>query len=109
MSPAEIAAKDPQRAAYVIAETGQVVTYAELEADANRGAQFFRSLGLQRGDHIALLLENHPDFFKICWAAQRSGLYSQRSVGGYSRQRLSTSLTIAKRECLSRLATDVRL
>jgi acyl-CoA synthetase (AMP-forming)/AMP-acid ligase II len=61
MSPAEIAAKDPQRAAYIIAETGQVVTYAELEADANRGAQFFRSLGLQRGDHIALLLENHPD------------------------------------------------
>jgi acyl-CoA synthetase (AMP-forming)/AMP-acid ligase II len=75
MSPAEIAARDPQRTAYIVAETGQVVTYAELEADANRGAQLFRSLGLQRGDHIALLLENHADFFKICWAAQRSGLY----------------------------------
>ena len=65
MSPAEIAAKDPQRAAYIVAETGQVVTYGELEADANRGAQLFRSLGLQRGDHLAVLLENHPDFFKI--------------------------------------------
>ena len=75
MSPAEIAARDPQRAAYIVAETGQIITYAELEADANRGAQLFRSLGLQRGDHIAILLENHPDFFKICWAAQRSGLY----------------------------------
>ena len=76
MSPADIAAKDPQRTAYIVAETGQIVTYAELEADANRGAQLFRSLGLQRGDHIALLLENHPDFFKICWAAQRAGLLS---------------------------------
>ena len=75
MSPAEIAAQFPQRTAYIVAETGQVVTYAELEAEANRGAQLFRSLGLQRGDHIALLLENHPDFFKICWAAQRAGLY----------------------------------
>ena len=34
-----------------------------------------RSLGLRRGDHIAILLENHPRFFQICWAAQRSGLY----------------------------------
>jgi fatty-acyl-CoA synthase/long-chain acyl-CoA synthetase len=52
-----------------------VVTFAELEATANQGAQLFRSLGLQRGDHIAILLENHPRFFQICWAAQRSGIY----------------------------------
>ena len=58
-----------------MAETGQTITYGELEATANQGAQLFRSLGLKRGDHIALLLENHPRFFQICWAAQRAGLY----------------------------------
>ena len=35
----------------------------------------FRSLGLKRGDHIAILLDNHPAFFPLCWAAHRSGLY----------------------------------
>ena len=75
MSPAEIAAETPQKIAYIMAETGEAVTYLELEAAANQGAQLLRSLGLQRGDHIAILLENHPRFFEICWAAQRSGIY----------------------------------
>ena len=75
MSPAEIAANHPDKPAYIMAETGDTVTYAQLEARANQGAQLFRSLGLQRGDHIAILLENHPLFFQICWAAQRAGIY----------------------------------
>ena len=75
MSPADTAATHPDKPAYTMAETGAVVTFAELEASANQGAQLLRSLGLQRGDHIAILLENHPRFFEICWAAQRSGIY----------------------------------
>jgi long-subunit acyl-CoA synthetase (AMP-forming) len=35
----------------------------------------FASRGSEAGDAIALFLENHPRFFEICWAAQRSGLY----------------------------------
>ena len=72
MKPAD---HDSNHTAYIMASTGTAVTFGELEADANRGAQLFRSLGLQRGDHIALLLENHPAFLKLCWAAQRAGLY----------------------------------
>ena len=56
MSPADIAATHPDKPAYIMAETGDTVTFAELEATANQGAQLFRSLGLQRGDHIAILL-----------------------------------------------------
>ncbi|HCD28561.1 MAG TPA: acyl-CoA synthetase, partial [Gammaproteobacteria bacterium] len=51
------------------------MTYQELEETANQGAHLFRSHGLQAGDHIAVLLENHPRFFQICFAAQRAGLY----------------------------------
>ena len=75
MHPGVHAAKTPDKAAYIMASTGQQISYAELEATSNQGAQLFRSLGLKRGDHIAILLENHPRFFQICWAAQRSGLY----------------------------------
>jgi long-chain acyl-CoA synthetase len=73
--PGIIAEREPDKIAYVMAETGQTVSYAELERTANQGAALFRKLGLRCGDHIAILLENHPRFFQICWAAQRAGLY----------------------------------
>ncbi len=70
-----IAAAAPDKIAYVMADTGIAVTFGELEATSNQGAQLFRKLGLNAGDHIALMLENHPRFLQICWAAQRAGLY----------------------------------
>ena len=75
MNPASIAASTPDKPAYIMAGNDQVVTYAELEAASNQGAHLFRSLGLERGDHIAILLENHARFIQICCAAQRAGLY----------------------------------
>jgi long-chain acyl-CoA synthetase len=57
-----------------MAGTGEVVTYAELNDDSNRIAHLLRSIGLQPGDAIAMCSENHPWFFKVCWAAQRAGL-----------------------------------
>jgi long-chain acyl-CoA synthetase len=73
--PSEIAAVEPNKPAYIMAKSKEVVTYGELEACANQGAHLFRSLGLKRGDHIAIMLENHSRFLQICWAAQRAGLY----------------------------------
>ncbi|HET6474377.1 MAG TPA: acyl-CoA synthetase [Pseudomonadales bacterium] len=70
-----IAAVQPDKIAYVMAGSGVAVTFGELEATSNQGAQLFRRLGLEPGDHIALMLENHPRFLQICWAAQRAGLY----------------------------------
>jgi acyl-CoA synthetase (AMP-forming)/AMP-acid ligase II len=75
MHPAEIAIENPDKTAYIMAESGDVVRFGELEARANQTAHLFRSLGLERGDHIAILLENHPRFFQLCFAAQRAGLY----------------------------------
>ena len=75
MHPGVHAARDPAKPAFVFPDRGVTVTYGELEALSNQGAQLFRSLGLQTGDHIALMLENHPAFFAVCWAAQRAGLY----------------------------------
>lgn len=54
---------------------GRQLTYRELDEASNRAAHLFRALGLQTGDCIALMIENRPEFFALCWAAQRSGLY----------------------------------
>jgi acyl-CoA synthetase (AMP-forming)/AMP-acid ligase II len=75
MHPGIHAAKNPEKPAYIFAASGETVTYGDLEARSNQGAQLFRSLGLAVGDHIAIMMENHPAFFTLCWAAQRAGLY----------------------------------
>lgn len=74
MHPYIHAQTNPDKPAYVMAGSGEVVTYRQLDQQSNRIAQLFRSLGLKAGDHIALFLENNPRFFEICWGAQRSGL-----------------------------------
>jgi len=75
MHPATHAKTHPDRAAYIMAGSGETVTYKQLDERSNQGAHLFRSMGLKTGDVIAILMDNHPRFFEIAWAAQRSGLY----------------------------------
>ena len=74
MHPYIHARSHPDKPAYIMAGSGETVTYRQLDEQSNRIAQLFRSLGLRAGDHIALYLENNARFFEICWGAQRSGL-----------------------------------
>ena len=74
MHPSIHARNNPDKPAYIMAGSGETVTYRQLDEQSNRIAQLFRSLGLKAGDHIALFLENNARFFEICWGAQRSGL-----------------------------------
>jgi long-chain acyl-CoA synthetase len=68
------AAATPDKPAIIVAETGVITTYGELEAASNRAAHFFRSRGLQAGATVALLLENLPEYWGLAWGAHRSGL-----------------------------------
>ena len=65
----------PEKVAYRMADTGESLTFAELDAASNRVAHVLRDAGLVPGDHVALLVENSLEFFEICWGAQRSGIY----------------------------------
>ncbi len=64
----------PYKPAIIMAESGEMVTYAQLDQRSNQAAQLFRSLGLKKGDHIAMMLTNNRQFLEICWGAQRAGL-----------------------------------
>src|ERR1700744_1414692 len=75
MHPLAVAERTPDRPAVIMAATGETLTYRELEARSNQGAQLFRSLGLKQGDAIAIFMENNLLFLPVCWAAQRAGLY----------------------------------
>ncbi len=74
MHPYVHARTTPDKVAYRMAGSGVAVTYRELEDGSNRVAQWLRACGLQPGDHVALMMENHPQFFVILWGAQRAGL-----------------------------------
>ena len=61
--------------ALVMARSGRVTTYRELEDASNRMAQLLRSRGLAPGDHLAVLLRNRHEWFDVVWGALRTGLY----------------------------------
>src|SRR6476620_744855 len=71
----EHAAAKPDKAAVIIHPSGTVLTFAELEARANRLAHLFRKHGLREGDAVAILMENNEHYHAVMWAARRSGLY----------------------------------
>ena len=75
MYPGSFAASTPDKPAVIMAESGAVITYAELDAEANRLSRVFRAAGLQQGDHVAFCLENHPHFLAVLWGAHYAGLY----------------------------------
>src|SRR5471030_84153 len=65
----------PMQPAFIMAGSGETVTYAELEARCNRLAHLFRKLGLKRLDHYAIFMENNSRYLEACAAGERRGLY----------------------------------
>ena len=64
----------PHKPAIIMGDSGEMVTYRQLDERSNQVAQLFRTLGLEAGDHICLMMENNAHFLVICWGAQRAGL-----------------------------------
>jgi long-chain acyl-CoA synthetase len=75
MYPGEHAATHPHRAAVIMAESGDQLTYAELEERSVRLAHVLRSAGLRKGSVVALLTDNSIHAYEVYWAAVRSGMY----------------------------------
>ena len=75
MHPSHHARDNPDKVAIIMADSGQRITYGELDAGSNRVAQLMRAAGLSAGDGIAVMLENHPRFLELALGALRAGLY----------------------------------
>jgi long-chain acyl-CoA synthetase len=75
MHPRHWAEVSPEKPAIIAARSGTVITYRELDERSMRCANLLRRCGLRPGEHVALIMENHPRFLEISWAAQRCGAY----------------------------------
>lgn len=72
---ADHARERPDDPAYIVAESGEALTFRQLNERSIRLSRLLLGRGLGWGDHIALLLENGLAFPEVCWAGQRSGLF----------------------------------
>jgi len=75
MHPRFHAVKTPSKPAAIMSDTGETLTYGDLDRAADQGAQFFRGRGIMNGDTVAVWLPNTLRYFEFYWAAQRAGLY----------------------------------
>ena len=73
--PTHFAQTTPGKTAFAMLGSGERVSYRQLEERSNQAAQLFRALGLKRGGHVALLMENDRRFLEIAFGADRAGLY----------------------------------
>ena len=65
----------PDKPAVVMGQSGDTVTYRQLNDRSNQLAQLMWDRGLRRNDHVAVFMENNPWYHVVAWATQRSGLY----------------------------------
>ncbi|MEM7329443.1 MAG: acyl-CoA synthetase [Pseudomonadota bacterium] len=75
MHPRKVLETTPSKLAVILGQSGQALSYLELEQRANQAAHLFRAAGITKGDRVAFALENCLDLFVFVWAAQRSGVY----------------------------------
>ncbi|MBV8961098.1 MAG: AMP-binding protein [Actinobacteria bacterium] len=75
MYPGVHAQSTPDKPAVIMAGSGEIVTYKQLDERSNQLAQLFRDRGLKKGDAIAVYMENNSRYHEVLWAAQRAGLY----------------------------------
>jgi long-chain acyl-CoA synthetase len=96
------AARDPHRIALVEADTGERLTYSELDEKVTSTAQILLDRGMSPariGDRVAMLLGNSIDFVVTYFAVIRAGLVAVPLNPGYTEAEMTHILT----ECDARL------
>ena len=68
------AQNDPDRLALVTTE-GREFTFGELGARVNQLSRALQSMGLERGDGVAILLNNHAEWIEVYLAVHQIGVY----------------------------------
>ena len=75
MYPRTHARSTPDKVAARLVDTGDELTYGQLDERSTRLARVLADAGLRRGDVVALLATNDLRALEVYWAALRSGLY----------------------------------
>ena len=69
------AATQPDQPCFIMANSGEVVTYSAFEGRTNQLAHLLREHGMQWLDHYSIFMENNSRYLETCAAGERAGLY----------------------------------
>jgi long-chain acyl-CoA synthetase len=75
MYPGDYAKQHPDRPAFIMAETGESVTYRDFEARANALAHLLVANGIEPVGHFSIFMENNNRYLESCSAGERTGAY----------------------------------
>jgi long-chain acyl-CoA synthetase len=75
MYPGEHAKTRWDEPAFIMATSGETVSFAQFDDAANRMAHLYRDQGLRRLDHVAFFFENNLRMLECEGGAERAGLY----------------------------------
>ena len=100
MYPGKYALEHPDRAAFVMASTGEAVTYREFEDRSNQLAHLLRQSGLSPLDHYSIFMENNDRYLESCSAGERTGTYYTCVNSYLTAEELAYILTNSRSEVL---------
>ena len=90
---------DADRLAIHMCETGESLTFGQLDARANQVAHVLRDCGVTRGAHVALLMKNELALYGLCFGADRAGVY----YTSISTRLLADEMAYIVRDCDARV------
>ena len=67
----------PDRVGLIDYASGLKITFADWNERANRTANYLRSLGVGKGDRVAVYASNRPEYLDLFWAAPKIGAMLQ--------------------------------
>ena len=65
----------PHDIAVMMSDGSAAIDFATLEARSDALAGQLAAVGIAAGDHVAILIENRPDFYVAVWGTHRLGLH----------------------------------
>ena len=102
MYPGAFARADPERVAAVMADSGEQLTYRELDDRSRRLSRLLYDAGLRRGDVVALLTDNAlPRLRGVLGGAALRPVPDRRQLPPDRRTRRRTSSMTAAPGCWS--------
>jgi fatty-acyl-CoA synthase len=78
----------PQKPALLF--EGQQLSYFELHQRANQTSCWLQSIGIEKGDRVAVMLNNCPEFIELYLACSRLGAVFVLSISGWPPRRSIT-------------------
>ena len=92
------AEEQPQKTALIFED--RRITFEELNREANRYSNFFAGIGLKKGDVVALLMENRPEFLIAASGLAKLGVIVSLVNNGVRGEVLAHALNICDARAL---------